>query len=36
MKEAIRKAEKKFLKLDAPVLENISKLVNGSKAIEEA
>ena len=35
MKEAIRQVEKKYLKLDAPVLENISKLVSGTKAIEE-
>jgi hypothetical protein len=34
MKEAIRQAEKKFLKLDTPVLENISKLASGEKAIE--
>lgn len=36
MKEAIRQVEKKYLKLDAPVLENISKLVSGAKPIEEA
>lgn len=35
MKEAIRQVEKKYLKLDAPVLENISKIVSGTKAIEE-
>jgi nucleosome assembly protein 1-like 1 len=36
MREAIKQVEKKYLKLDAPVLENISKLVSGAKAIEEA
>lgn len=34
MKEAIKQVEKKYLKLDAPVLENVSKLVSGAKAIE--
>ena len=34
MKEAIKQVEKKYLKLDTPVLENISKLVNGAKPIE--
>jgi hypothetical protein len=34
MKEAIRQVEKKYLKLDTPVLENISKIVSGQKAIE--
>ncbi len=34
MREAIKQVEKKYLKLDAPVLENISKLVSGQKAIE--
>jgi hypothetical protein len=35
MQEAIRQAEKKYLKLDAPILEGISNLVKGSKSIEE-
>jgi regulator of protease activity HflC (stomatin/prohibitin superfamily) len=34
MREAIKQVEKKYLKLDIPVLENISKLVNGAKPIE--
>ena len=34
MKEAIRQVEKKYIKLDTPVLENISKLVSGQKAVE--
>jgi hypothetical protein len=36
MKEAIKQVEKKYLKLDTPVLEGISNLVKGSKGIEEA
>lgn len=35
MREAIKQVEKKYLKLDAPILENISKLVSGAKPIEE-
>ena len=34
MKEAIKQVEKKYLKLDVPILDNISKLVSGTKAIE--
>lgn len=36
MKESIKQLEKKYLKLDVPILDNISKLVSGAKAIEEA
>ena len=35
MRDAIKLVEKKYLKLDAPILDNISKLVSGTKAIEE-
>lgn len=35
MRDAIKLVEKKYLKLDAPILDNISKLVSGAKAIEE-
>lgn len=35
MRDAIKVIEKKYLKLDAPILDNISKLVSGTKAIEE-
>ena len=34
MKEAIKQVEKNYLKLDVPILDNISKLVSGTKAIE--
>jgi hypothetical protein len=36
MKEAIKQVEKKYLKLDTPILEGISGLVKGTKGIEEA
>lgn len=35
MKEAVKVIEKKFLKKDTPVLETISQIVSGKKAIEE-
>ena len=36
MREAIKQVEKQYLKLDTPILDNISKLVSGAKAIEES
>ena len=35
MKKAVKAVEKDFLKLDAPLLDNISKLVQGQKPVEE-
>ena len=35
MKKAVKAVEKDYLKLDAPLLDNISKLVQGVKPVEE-
>jgi hypothetical protein len=35
MKKAVKKVEKEYLKLDEPILTNVSRLVNGKKTIEE-
>lgn len=34
MKKEVKMIEKDYLKLDAPILDNISKIVQGTKAIE--
>lgn len=35
MKKNVKNVEKDYLKLDAPLLTNISKLIQGTKPIEE-
>ena len=35
MKKAVKAVEKDYLKLDAPLLDNISKIVQGKKPVEE-
>ena len=35
MKKDVKSVEKEYLKLDVPILDNISKLVQGKKAVEE-
>ncbi len=35
MKKTVKNVEKEYLKLDAPLLTSISKLIQGAKPIEE-